>query len=128
MSKHNVSFETMRSRVDFQLVMSHGNRSRGKLVTVLALLRDDDQSIGRVGITVSKKVGNAVQRNLVRRRIKSIIRNFSLSTDYLVVIIARPEARLAAFGNLSQEIGHCFSKLDLEEPASVTVARSSLKH
>jgi ribonuclease P protein component len=114
--------------VDFQLVMSHGSRSRGKLVTVLALLRDDDQSIGRVGITVSKKVGNAVQRNLVRRRIKSIIRNFSLSTDYLVVIIARPEARLAAFGNLSQEIEHRFSKLDLEAPASVTVARSSLKH
>tara|TARA_B110000116_G_scaffold215480_1_gene192152 strand:+ start:3178 stop:3564 length:387 start_codon:yes stop_codon:yes gene_type:complete len=128
MPKHNVSFETMRSRVDFQLVMSQGNRSRGKLVTVLALLRDDDLSRGRVGITVSKKVGNAVQRNLVRRRIKSIIRNFSLSTDYLVVIIARPEARLATFDNLSQEINHCFSKLDLREQALVTVARSGLKH
>ena len=113
MTKYKIKFETMRRRMEFDLVMQQGNRSRGKLITVLALLDDVDSLRGRVGITVSKKVGNAVQRNLVRRRIKSIISGYCLRTDCLVVIIARPEARLATFSDLRREMKHCFSKLDL---------------
>ena len=113
MTKHKINFEIMRSRHDFELVMRQGARSQGKLVTVLASTRTDSSATGRVGITVSKKVGNAVQRNLVRRRIKSIIRVFSVRADCLVVIIARPDARLATFSDLNGEIGYCFAKLDL---------------
>ena len=115
MTKYKTRFETMRRRMDFNLVIHQGNRSRGKLITVLAVLNDVDSPRGRVGITVSKKVGNAVQRNLVRRRIKSIISGYWLRTDCLVVIIARPEARLATFSALSQEIKDCFAKLDLDD-------------
>ena len=113
MTKYKTKFETMRRRMDFNLVMDQGNRWRGKLITVLAVRDDVDSPRGRVGITVSKKVGNAVQRNLVRRRIKSIISGHCLRTDCSVVIIARPEARLATFVDLSQEMKYCFSKLNL---------------
>jgi len=114
MTKYKTKFETMRRRMDFDLVMHHGNRWRGKLITGLAVLDEVDSPRGRVGITVSKKVGNAVQRNLVRRRIKSIISGYCLRTDCLVVIIALPEARLATFDTLSHEMKDCFAKLDLD--------------
>ncbi len=113
MTKYKTKLETMQRRADFDLVMHQGDRSRGKLITVLALVGEVESLRGRVGITVSKKVGNAVQRNLVRRRIKSIIHGYCLRTDCLVVIIARPEARLATFVDLSQEMKYCFSRLNL---------------
>ena len=112
MTRHKINFEIMRSRHDFELVMRQGNRSRGKLVTVLTSTRADGSSASRIGITVSKKVGNAVQRNLIRRRIKSIVRNVSVPENCLAVIIARPEARFAPFEDLSEEINHCFVGVD----------------
>ena len=115
MTKYKTKLETMQRRADFDLVMHQGNRSRGKLITVLALVDEVESLRGRVGITVSKKVGNAVQRNLIRRRIKSIIRGYCLRRDCLVVVIARPEARLATFDALSHEMKDCFAKLDLDD-------------
>ena len=62
----------------------------------------------RVGIVVSRKVGNAVVRNRVRRRLREALREFvrqrgprgagPAGVDLLV--IARPQAALADFGQL----------------------------
>jgi ribonuclease P protein component len=59
----------------------------------------------RVGFTVSRKVGGAVERNRVRRRLREIVRlsaaaGFRGGSDYVVVgrraALALPFARLAA--------------------------------
>ncbi len=78
----------------------------------------------RLGLSVSKKVGSAVKRNRVRRRLKEIFRSSSakLPAELDLVISARSAAAEASFEELSEEFLRCLRKLnkhgvthDLEE-------------
>lgn len=76
------------------------------------------QSVLFVGIVVNKKVGNAVVRNKVRRRIKEavaqIIRENLLPQHPLdIVIIARPSAANASFEVLKQNVYGAMKKGNL---------------
>jgi ribonuclease P protein component len=77
----------------------------------------------RVGIVVSKKVGKAVVRNRVRRRLREALRlkvqglkvqgrGLSVSAADLV-IIARPEAALAGYSELEHNLEHALKKSGL---------------
>jgi ribonuclease P protein component len=57
-------------------------------------------TLSRVGLVTSKKVGGAVERNLVRRRLKEIIRPISLKPGTDLVFIARSSAAKAQFADL----------------------------
>ena len=59
----------------------------------------------RLGLSVSKKVGSAVKRNKVRRRLKEVFRSSMerLSGDLDFVISARPAAAEATFEELNEE-------------------------
>ena len=59
----------------------------------------------RLGLSVSKKVGTAVKRNKVRRRLNEIFRSSveTLPADLDFVISARPASAEATFEELSEE-------------------------
>lgn len=68
--------------------------------------RGDDQA-PRVGFTVTKKSGNAVRRNRIRRRLKEAVRchaagDMAAGNDY--VIVGRSEILSAPFGQLTAEL------------------------
>lgn len=67
----------------------------------------------RVGFTVSKKVGNAVVRNKVRRRLKEIARLrpelFVFGRDY--IIIARRSAALISYREMEKELEYLAKKI-----------------
>ena len=67
----------------------------------------------RMGLAVSKAVGHAVTRNLVKRRLRVIAREYeSLLPAYIdVVIRAKPSAATANFADLEQQVKRCFSKI-----------------
>ena len=58
-------------------------------------------------------VGHAVTRNLVKRRLRAIAREYeSLLPAYTdVVIRAKPSAATANFADLEQQVKRCFSKI-----------------
>ena len=64
----------------------------------------------RVGITVSKSVGNAVVRNRLRRRVKAFLdrRSFGRPPHRDVVLIARPGSGEADFAAVVAELGPHF--------------------
>ena len=67
----------------------------------------NDQGFVRVGLTVTKKLGNAVLRNRIKRRLRAAVRDIlplhaGPSQDY--VIIARPRARTVAWPTLLDEL------------------------
>jgi ribonuclease P protein component len=67
-----------------------------------------------LGLSVSKKVGTAVKRNAVRRRLKEIFRSTSamLPGELDVVISARPAASEASFSELTEEFLCALRRLD----------------
>ena len=78
---------------------------RGKSVSCrdLVLLRAKGRGV-KVGFSVSKKVGNAVTRNLVKRRLRECFRpHLGDVKAGLYVIIARPSAAKAAFRSLQKD-------------------------
>jgi ribonuclease P protein component len=72
------------------------------------------QPPARFGITITKRVGNAVQRNRMRRRFKEALRLTHLAPragrDY--VIIAKAEALTADFQALQSDLSNAIRKID----------------
>lgn len=66
----------------------------------MVVYRVSDPSL-RAGFIVSKKVGNAVVRNKVKRRLRSIVAQADLSG--LIVVRALPGAAVARFADLQPE-------------------------
>jgi ribonuclease P protein component len=61
----------------------------------------------RVGYAIGKRVGNAVTRNLVRRRLRMIVRSLPLLTGHDIVITARPQAASVTFEELREAFESC---------------------
>jgi ribonuclease P protein component len=97
--------ERLRQRADF-LATATGIKIPVSAF-VLQIRQRQDQGPTRVGFTVSKKVGNAVERNRVRRRLREAVRlsgggHFQAGHDY-VLVGRRPALRLP-FERIRQEL------------------------
>lgn len=97
--------ERLLKRADF-LAARRGEKRRGRLFLVEVLERGD-AGPARVGYTVTKKVGNAVVRNRVRRRLKEAVRihaarDMAQGNDY--VIVGREDVLAAPFEQLKAEL------------------------
>jgi len=72
-----------------------------------------DAGATRVGYAVSKQVGGAVTRNRVKRRLRTIVRELDWVPGSDLVIIARPGADSASYGELQRIVGQNARKLRL---------------
>lgn len=88
----------LRRRQDFVAVLRNGRRVRHRLL-VLGI-RPNGGEDTRVGFAVGRRVGNAVTRNRIRRRLREIVRALPLARGFDVVITARPDAASATFDEL----------------------------
>ncbi len=96
--------ERLRQRADFLAAASGANASAAAFV--LQARKRDDEGPARCGFTVSKKVGNAVERNRVRRRLRQIVRlsgvtRMQRSHDY--VLIGRRAALDLPFARMTED-------------------------
>jgi ribonuclease P protein component len=122
------SIERLKKRVDF-LRVAKGKRWVTPNFTLQAKQRLDVclNGAARVGFTVTKKTGNSVQRNRIRRRLKSAIDKISQELftrqlskpDYDYVLIARELVLHTDFLSLANELITAFE--------GVHKSRSSVK-
>lgn len=84
------SFRVKREK-EFQKVFNNGS-SKANRQFVLYVLDKEDQIHFRVGISVGKKVGNAVMRNAVKRKIRQALLELKpiIHSEIDFIIIARP--------------------------------------
>jgi ribonuclease P protein component len=89
-------------RGDFLRVQRRGARAKGKSLVLIAMATR--QPTGRAGLVVSKKVGNAPIRNLIKRRLRHLLRgNKNTFARRDLVIMALPEAPGFSFEELQKD-------------------------
>ena len=99
---------------DFQRVDREGRRWRMSHFVVLAAQRaGSDTAIGRprLGLTVSRRVGNAVERNRVKRRVREWFRRSrgALAAGWDLVVIAKPGAAELELREISENFDRALS-------------------
>ena len=93
------------NRKDFVNLNRFGTRYRTKHFTII--LKENGLDLSRLGITVSKKTGNAVKRNKVKRLIREFFRlhkNY-FPKGYDIVTVANKGAHGLVFREIKEELG-----------------------
>jgi ribonuclease P protein component len=104
--------ERLKQRADF--VAAAGALKVPSAGFVLQARDRSDQAPARIGFTVSRKVGNAVERNRVRRRLRELARLKSgdaLRPGHDYVLVGRRAALSAAFSDLAADYDRAISRI-----------------
>ena len=109
-------FVTLKSNSDFRRLYN-----RGKAVTDPALVvyySKNRAGICRIGITTSKKIGNAVERNRSRRLLKEAFRSVcpDVIPGYDIVIVARSKTKYVKSTRLAEIMHRIFSEQGMLKP------------
>jgi ribonuclease P protein component len=83
----------LRQRVDYIAVQSDGKKLHGRHLLAIARRRTEATLAGRLGITVTRKVGNAVVRNRIKRLVREWMRLHGwVPQGWDVVLVAKDSA------------------------------------
>jgi ribonuclease P protein component len=95
--------DRLRKRREFEECYASGVRVSGRHIQLFLL---GGESQPRLGVSVSRRVGSAVTRNRVRRRLREIFRRSRAlfgARAARVVVNARPTAAAAPFSELAED-------------------------
>lgn len=109
-------------RADFQRVRTKGKSLKGRFL-VLGYLRDENLAGSwRLGLITTKRIGNAVVRNRVRRRLRGIVQRIGerFETGTWIVLIARHSAADASSEQLEKEWKWLMHRADLMQAREET--------
>ncbi|NLM14083.1 MAG: ribonuclease P protein component [Epulopiscium sp.] len=105
--------ESLKKNFQFKIVYTKGNSIANRLLVMYRLKNGKD--INRLGISVSRKVGNSVVRNRITRLIRESYRlheeNIKLGWD--IVIIARIPSKESDYHEISKALVHLLKKAGL---------------
>lgn len=97
--------DRIKSRADYQRAQERGRKHHTPHFLVVAFVREEGGP-ARIGITVTRKVGNAVQRNRVKRLVREVFRlertRFPAGCD--VVFIAKSGAPTLTYAEVLAEV------------------------
>ncbi len=94
---------------DFKKVYDRGKSYANKYLVIFFLKNNLDYN--RVGFVTTKKLGNAVKRNLYRRRLKESYRLYqdNLNTGYDIILLFRSRIPDIGYKEIDSALKHIFS-------------------
>ncbi len=94
---------SLKNNYEFRRLYSKGMTAASPLIAVYC--RANRRSFNQIGITVSTKIGRAVHRNRIRRRLREIYRlnESRIKEGYDIVVVARIRSRDAAYSELEAD-------------------------
>lgn len=106
----------LRKRRDFLAVQASGKRFQGRYFLAVVTPRsasEQNPDAGRVGITVTKKIGNAVTRNRIKRMVRDAVRRSAWLTRPMdAVIIARRGSDKLGQAQVDRDLDRIFANIE----------------
>ena len=95
--------ERITKKKDFIFLYKKGNRYRGRYFNLIYL--SNDLNFSRMAVVVSKKVGGAVERNRIKRRLRTLFRRNKhiLLNPLDIILIVKKEIQGASWQSLEEE-------------------------
>ena len=113
----------------YALVYDKGSSLASKLLVLKTM--GNGRPLSRYGFSVSRKVGNAVVRNRMKRWLREIMRATTLKAGHDIIFIVRPAASATDYWELKKAVADVLSRARLlgnrEEPGVLTVSQTDLK-
>ncbi len=110
--------ERIKKRTDYLAAYKNGHKFGTKHFKITVL--NNKRHFRRLGISISKKTGNAVQRNYVKRRLREYFRLnknlFPCNSD--IIITAKPGAADKNYNEIKLEFDRLLPKIPCSEPIS----------
>lgn len=106
---------TLKMNFEFRRVYNKGNYSAGRYMVLYSIA--NNSGINRLGVTASKKIGNSVSRNRIRRLIKESYRlqGDTLKKGHDIVFVARIADKSTGLAEVRREMEHLAGKLGLAD-------------
>ena len=103
----------LKKRYQFSYVYKYGEHVSGNYI-VLYFTTSKTKTM-KVGFAVTKKVGHAVVRNKIRRRLREIVKNQlqNLKQNYNIIVVAKDSITNARFDELANEFNKLIKKANL---------------
>lgn len=90
---------------------------KDKRAALIKKQNPEKKELNRIGISASKKVGGAVQRNrakrLIREAYRMIDKTHGVKTGYLIVIVPKPECTVLKMQSVKKDLQYCLSSLNM---------------
>ena len=105
----------LKKRYQFSYVYRAGKSFSGEFLTIY-FCPSKTKDI-KVGFTVTKKLGHAHIRNLIRRRLREIVYGEipNLKQNFNLIVVAKESCLQASFESLKTELDCLFQKADLKK-------------
>ena len=98
----------LRKTTDFASVRRDGRSRADRRLVVIA--RQNGTDTTRFGFSVSRRLGNAVVRNKIKRRLRAAAVEVSVQDGWDLVVIARQGARVADFRTLKRSLDRLLAR------------------
>ena len=107
-----MTFESLKKPSEFSKVYKRGKSFADKNIVVYYM--PNQLGITRVGFSISKKVGNSVVRNRVRRLIRESFRvNFEFFGTYDIIFVARVRSNGVEYHEMTKSLKYIFRKISI---------------
>jgi ribonuclease P protein component len=106
----------LRLSADFQRARREGKSWANHLIVLCAL--PNNLAYSRFGFAASRRIGKAVIRNRVRRRMREAVRlsRVSIAEGWDILLVARPPIARATYAEIAQAIENLLSRASLRKP------------
>lgn len=105
MKKENI----IKKSEDFEKIIKNNKSFRSKYFYIYVTETKEEKY--HFGISVGKKIGNAVTRNKTKRRIKEILSKNDYQKNFDCIIIVRREIKEANFSEIKEDLNYALKKL-----------------